>query len=306
MINKLKFLLFTALLLPIYTLAWHGNGHMTAGAIAYYYMKRHNPAALQKVLATLKLHPWYRANQWRSKLTGLTQEQKNVALFMLASTFPDDARDVPGLGGDTLALWHYIDYPFVPAGQNVHGHPPGSPNAKEKITGFMTSLPMQAPSGNRAIELCWLFHLVEDIHQPLHAITLFDLNHRTAIGDRGGNETYISINAGPKLKLHWYWDDLVQGTMATIPDHAQQLLVNSIYSEAGLPEQNDPKPENWMRNESFNLAKTVAYKNGLVNGTKAHPTIVDNTYDGDAKKLAEKRVVLAGIRLGKMLSRLFV
>lgn len=303
--KKIKLLLLT-IIFPFCTFAWHSNGHMTCGAIAYYYVKAHDPVALQKVLATLRLHPWYHYPIWQNKLAGLPAEQQDVVLFMLASTFPDDARDTARYGGPTRALWHYIDYPFVPAGQNVQSAPPASPNAKEKISGFITGLPTEAPSAARAVDLCWLLHCVEDIHQPLHTVSLFDQNHHITLGDKGGNDTYVKVNGGTSQKLHFYWDDLVQGNLSSIPAHAQQLLANPVYKESNLPElAANPSPDDWMLKESFVYAKTVAYQNGAVNGTEAHPSSVDGAYDSAAKKLAEKRVVLAGIRLGRLLSKLF-
>jgi len=40
--------------------------------------------------------------------------------------------------------------------------------------------------GRKAIALAWLFHLVGDIHQPLHTAQLFTVDYPK--GDRGGNE----------------------------------------------------------------------------------------------------------------------
>jgi hypothetical protein len=39
----------------------------------------------------------------------------------------------------------------------------------------------------KAIALAWLFHLVGDIHQPLHTAQLFNADYPQ--GDRDGNET---------------------------------------------------------------------------------------------------------------------
>jgi hypothetical protein len=43
----------------------------------------------------------------------------------------------------------------------------------------------------RAIALAWLFHLVGDIHQPLHTAQLFIVDYPQR--DRGGNEICVRV-----------------------------------------------------------------------------------------------------------------
>jgi hypothetical protein len=43
----------------------------------------------------------------------------------------------------------------------------------------------------KAIALAWLFHLVGDIHQPLHTAQLFTVDYPN--GDRGGNEICVQF-----------------------------------------------------------------------------------------------------------------
>jgi len=43
-----------------------------------------------------------------------------------------------------------------------------------------------APGDKRAIALTWVFHLIGDIHKPLHTVQLFTREYPN--GDRGGNE----------------------------------------------------------------------------------------------------------------------
>ena len=43
----------------------------------------------------------------------------------------------------------------------------------------------------RAIALAWLFHLVGDVHQPLHTAQLFTVDYPQ--GDRGGNEICLRV-----------------------------------------------------------------------------------------------------------------
>jgi hypothetical protein len=292
------------LLAPVFCFSWNGNGHMTAGAVAYYYLKKNNPAVLKQVLASLKLHPWYNT-VWITKINALPAAERDVALFMLASTFPDDARKDSVYGGPEHAKWHYINYPFIPQGQIITPPVIPAPNAEGQLTYFLSSLEGTPNSQQKAVDLCWLFHITEDIHQPLHTVALFDGAHPS--GDKGGNDTYIHL---PKPSrdtcLHTYWDALVPGTFTTIPAKAKKLLNEPKYRESKFPElRTDTTINSWIETEGVALAKTTVYKNGTISGTKTNPTLVTVAYMKDASAVGERRVVLAGIRLAKELIRLY-
>jgi hypothetical protein len=61
---------------------------------------------------------------------------------------------------------------------------------------------------NRGIALSWLFHLIGDIHQPLHAVQLFSREYPH--GDRGGIEmcVRISLNRAP-IEFDPLWGGLI-------------------------------------------------------------------------------------------------
>ena len=52
----------------------------------------------------------------------------------------------------------------------------------------------------KALDLCWIFHLVGDLHQPLHSTALFSEKGFPA-GDRGGNGVKVGSS-----NLHSLWD----------------------------------------------------------------------------------------------------
>ncbi len=301
--KKMKFVM-TLLLCPLFCLAWNGVGHSAGGAIAYYYLKQHNPAVMTKVIEALKSHPWYNDQKhWAAKLDGLSGDEKKVTMFMLASTFPDEARSDKDLGGGEKPKWHFVDYPFVPNGNTTTGNQPESPNAREKITEIIASAKSENDPAQLALDICWIFHLIEDIHQPLHTSCLYTDDHLE--GDRGGNNTYFLLpNNDKPWKLHSYWDGLIKSK--NIPATAQALLAKPIYKESKLTElTTNTTVEDWILKESFPMAKEVAYDNGNVIGTEDSPTEVDASYDAKAKKAGERRIVLAGIRVAWKLSEIF-
>lgn len=301
--KKFKFLLLV-LLMPWYAFGWNSVGHSTAGAVAYYYLLKNNPAVLQKVLATLKLHYWYNTPHWKSVLAQLPANQQDVGLFMLASTYPDDAKGDPGnMDGDSIhRMWHFIDFPYVPAGSTVTGQPPKTPNAQQKIADLTASIPQEQDSPQRALELAWLFHIIEDIHQPLHCAMMF--NGAFPNGDLGGN--FIKIKpVGTAKNLHAYWDDLVAGSLTTYATKAQALLKKPKYQLSKLPELSDTNPNDWMSNESFPDAVSKAYQNDSINWSPTHLTTLTPAYKKAASALGERRVVLSGIRLAQLLVTLY-
>ncbi len=301
--KKLK-LVFVSILIPWYAFAWNGSGHMTAGAIAYYYLKANNPAIIPKVLATIKLHPWFNSKHWRDTLAMLPADQQEVGLFMLASTYPDDAKAIKNFpdGDSTHKMWHYVDFPFVVPGSNVTPLPPKTPNAKIKIDELMVNIPKEKDSPQKAVDLAWFFHLIEDIHQPLHTASLFDLKHPT--GDAGGNADYIKLTVIGTVVLHSYWDGLVSGTVPQYAINAQQLLKKPKYKN--MPELTaNTTPDDWILKESFPDAKKYAYKNGKVDGLKTAPSVVSASYVSTSKALGERRVVLSGIRIAQLLIKFY-
>lgn len=291
--------------LPHISLAWNESGHNTSGAITYYYLKAHNPSKIEMVVNVLKQHPWYNTPKWQNKLAGLSVEQKNIALFMLASTFPDDAREDDVFGGRDRSKWHYVDYPFVPDGSSVNGKQPEQPNAQDVLLRLLVTVRKERNPAQKAIDICWLFHIIQDVHQPLHAASLFDERHRD--GDKGGNFTYIIFNdAQRSVKLHSYWDKLVSGNFSNIPEKAKRLLGMSQYQESRFSElKNNRGVSDWVLKESFVIAKEVAYDKGRIHGTENDPSAVDYGYGKNARSIGERRVVLAGIRLAIELTRLF-
>jgi hypothetical protein len=303
--KKLQGLLLL-LLLPFCSRAWDSCGHYTAGAVAFYYLQQHDPATLQQVVAILQQHPWYSGSQWQGRYEAASGGQQVVHLFMLASVYPDEARSYPELGGGIKGKWHYIDYPYVPAGQNVVAQQPDTPNAEQRLTELLANTAGETDKPQQAIDLCWIFHLTEDLHQPLHTVSLFDKGHPR--GDRGGNDTYILFPSSTSpVKLHRYWDELVKCKgMDGAARKAQQLLAEPKYAEAKLAElKDDPAPHDWITKESYMLAIQKVYDNGTIAGTKVDPSHVAAAYALDAQQAGERRVVLSGLRLAKELEAMF-
>jgi len=141
--------------------AWSNQGHMATGAIAYDLLAQRDPAAIAAVERLIDSHP-DRA-RFDSALAGLEGPARTRRMFELIARWPDDIRGT----GYTHPGWHH-ELRVVAGSRLFRGIRLGQADH-----GFRTALHLlsnpHADPGRRAVALCWLFHIVGDMHQPLHA-----------------------------------------------------------------------------------------------------------------------------------------
>ena len=296
-------------LLPSPAFAWNGAGHMVTGAIAYNELQKNDPQALARVISILKEHPAFDAS-WSSQIERISDSDPdpNQVLFMLAARWSDDIR---GDANFDRPEWHYINYPYKPALQPDSVSIKNPPDAENIINAFQENLSIVRSSSNdseQAVALCWLFHLVGDVHQPLHTTALFTTEYPD--GDRGGTRFYIRArqNAQP-ISLHWFWDDLILGSkrFRTVRNRSTELRLSPSYSRNALSELSETQFDNWAKPESFEIAKEFAYRNGTISGSpdKDSAKVLPVDYASSVKKVAERRAVLAGYRIADLLQQSF-
>lgn len=306
--------LTTALLGVSPVQAWNKAGHMTSAAIAYDELKASSPSTVAKVVAVLKLHPQY-DQRWRADVeaAGLDEDEAHRRLFMLAARWPDDVR---GDHDFDRPDDHFIDQPYKPPGQpaSVQVTQPGAENLVTAYATHVATLRNSSDDGDRAVALCWLFHLTGDVHQPLHAVSLFTTQFATAEGDRGGTRFYIRVTAeSATISLHSLWDGLVLGSerYQSVANRATALRNKAGLGRADLPELSaHPFGPNavmaWAKDESLVVAKTTVYLNGKLKAStsKSNGKLLPTNYLDTAQGAAERRMVLAGYRLSDVLARL--
>ena len=180
----------TVAALPVPALAWNIPGHMLSAAIAYQVLQQESPQTIEKVKAVLEKHPWY-ANQWQARLQDVPVADHGLVLFMQAARWADDIRSNDKQ--QHRALWHYINWPFKPDGQppTVQIREPEPVNILTALAENESVVKNESDPERKAIALAWLFHLVGDIHQPLHTAQLFTVDYPQ--GDRGGNEICVRV-----------------------------------------------------------------------------------------------------------------
>jgi hypothetical protein len=278
--------------------AWNRAGHMVTGAIAYSDLKANHPETLRKALALLHHHPEFHS-RWAEAIKDLPdKENHELYIFMMVARWADDIRDNPTYSRPN---WHYINFPFT-----FDGTPTRQPDSTNIITAFTQSFANASspslPDAERAISLAWIFHLVGDVHQPLHTSGLFSTEFPN--GDKGGNDFRITAEPGGRLiNLHSFWDGVLIGS-----DNFQQVKNQAIrtgyhlsYQRAKLQELKETNFGNWAKDESFRLAKEFAYENGAL---KSGSTLTQE-YRDKAKAAGERRIALAAYRLADLLVKLF-
>jgi hypothetical protein len=166
----------------------------------------------------------------------------------------------------------------------------------------------------RAIALAWLFHLVGDIHQPLHTAQLFTVEYPQ--GDKGGNEICVRVTqAGQPLNLHRFWDGVITSSSnpTRLQNEATSLRNRQEFQRSQLTELASTHFESWAR-ESYEIATKITYRKGGQIGTPkggamdcamvAGAPVLPAGYVVSASRIADRRMILAGYRLVDLLTRL--
>lgn len=242
-------------------LAWNNKGHMVVARLAYLKLSPEERAA---AYAILKKHPHYDEFLAAGRPHNVAEEEW---VFWRAATWPDWVRS----HHTELSHrnWHYIDYPFVPPGSSVNpdDHPPENENAVSALPDCIESAKSGSPE-DKAINLCWVLHLVGDLQQPLHCASLF--SEEFPEGDRGGNAARFRIGQRV-IKLHSFWDGLLGSSESvnSIRGGAQDSLdvAGQHLPQVNHDLQTNTTIESWAK-EGFENAKAFAYLNGPDSGQR--------------------------------------
>ena len=153
--------------------------------------------------------------------------------FLRAGYWPDWVRNKhPGVEPKPTAFNrprdHYIDFPFIkPADKELFDEAKLQPDvSKDNIVAALQRhakvLSSDAKDEDRAVSLCWLLHLIGDVHQPLHGTALYSRDYKN--GDQGGNLIALAID-NKAWRLHWYWDSILDEDVPAVEATAEQAKV---------------------------------------------------------------------------------
>ncbi len=282
--------------------AWNKPGHMVTGAIAYDILKHDHPEVIPRVLDLLKSHPQY-ADVLVKRIEAVPAENRDRYAFMIMARWADDVRDQRQYHHGS---WHYINLSVVaPADEQALQPPtPDDDNIVAAIALNTDTIRSDSSPADKAIALCWIAHLVGDIHQPLHAAQFFN-RKQWPRGDKGGNNFYVRVHANRAIvNLHSLWDGLILGGQSyqAVSNMAVELRNRPEFARDELKELPITEPATWAE-ESRTLAAEVAYQKGnLIGGNdRNNGPLLPAGYTDAAKAAAERRIVVAGYRLAAML-----
>jgi hypothetical protein len=297
------FLALVALIAPIAAQAWDAAGHMLVDQIAWEQM---TPAVRARAAELVKtLDPHFNEGQSYN--------------FVTAGCWMDDMR---GLGKDyPWSKLHYVTIPWT-----ATGWPAEIPPAPNVVTGIDASIhtlrdPQSTPA-QRTEALGMLVHFLGDIHQPLHTT---DRN-----SDRGGNGVLISgvpfsdLMSKQGRNLHTFWDKsfrfdgqgpaIVEVWVAPhdaerphapgtgiIAEQAKKIVAR--FPREALPEFAMAKDAAAWARESHVVGCLHAYPAGEASDP-AEIRVLTPAFAKAAQEIANRRLALAGYRLGALLNEL--
>jgi hypothetical protein len=276
-------LIITLLLTQIAAFAWGDTGHMVVASIAYSQLK---PAAKARV----------------DRLIRLIRFQGKTYNYVTVATMLDDFRDDETK--DNFKPWHFTNDPFFDGIAPFEIDSPGV-NIEERINFIVNSLKSGGAGSDlkNAMLVAYLFHLVGDIHQPLHTTRRY--SEATPKGDQGGN---LFLIQGPRRNLHSYWDaagglfgfEDVQRPLTTA---GRRSITNYAFEARkayppSSPEWKDMDVSHWVK-EGHDLAISAVY-----DGIEQH-TRPSEEYQERAQEVCRKRLAMAGYRLAQLLNEIY-
>ncbi len=280
--------------------AWNPLGHKVVCEIAWQQLQAETR---KKIADTIRRHPRF-AEDFAPEMPA---EETDRWIFWQAGIWPDIARGIPEEVRDQYnhPTWHYVDHPIFlgperPVDFNLATTPSGSDenwNVYQATQHSLDIIHSDAPPREKAVAYCWLFHLVGDMHQPLHAVAL--VCDRFPTGDKGGS---ILMVADEKETLHAIWDCL-------LGDEHKRNDVLRVYhwlkADPSLWNANTTGTvEDWIA-ESRELARTSTYSPEILEALQRPgeipPVRLSENYLNEAGSIARTRIVAAGLRLAVLL-----
>jgi hypothetical protein len=269
---------FFAVSSPKSTWAWGSVGHQ---AIAYIAEDRLSPATKAKV----------------QELLG-----SNVTLSDVANW----ADVVRSIGRPETAHWHFID---IAHRENVtRADIPKFCVNQDCVVGQLDAeiLVLKDPKGSayqKREALKFLVHFIGDVHQPLHCAD----DH-----DRGGNDKFVRVvrqggrgRGGTRIKLHAYWDHLLQLKAKEDP-RALATELEKKFTAVQATTWSKGAPADWAW-ESYQIARTNIYSAFLPGPSEPEGVPLPADYNTPKmRQVVDVQLERAGVRLAFVLNTIFV
>ena len=317
----LLIILITSPLLPGTTFAWDSVGHRLSAAVVVSFLSDEKREALTEIL---RAHPRFEEdflNQIPDFVDQNNEMQLQTWVLGQAAYWPDIARGIPSPDRARFnhPTWHYTDgawirgaaqtqgnsYVGVSPFDTIQGEAASSIRAERQVHNVVTAIDYNArlltdstqDLADRAVALCWILHLMGDIHQPLHTGSLFSQTV-LEVGDAGGNR----ISTNPHRNLHAAWDGALRddGINASLP-----LVLESVAGFTNSELQNSESDWTLWMAESREILLSIVYTEEMKNairaadsdGTDLKDQSLSAEYIAGMKNVSRQRLGLAGLRM---------
>ncbi len=300
--------------------AWDESGHRLTAEIAYTYLTNEIKQDLFEILAQ---HPRYQQDfidAMPREIRRGTTRQREVWLFGRAAFWPDLARRLSRDEQEKYnrPIWHYIDGSLLRGNATIQGNTyididplpdkqdtPVTNNSSDDVTNILQSLDYNAAvltntssrDEDKAIAMCWILHLIADIHQPLHTGSLFSaLTFPT--GDGGGN----GVQANGRT-LHLVWDRALTGL--DYDETLQRVLIEIDQSSSDQLALELSDWTSWMQESRVILKSNAVYNRqireaiSVAEQERSNLVVVQlgEPYLAEMKRISLNRLADAGKRL---------
>jgi hypothetical protein len=251
----LRFALVFVLLLNItsYSYGWGKTGHHIVVDVAKNYVSKSVQDSITKYLGDMT---WESASTWMDELRGDSKY-------------------------DFMKKWHYVN---IEKGGKYDTTIENGNNVVKQLEIAIKNLKNRSKLSKEEINLNIkvLFHLMGDLHQPLHV----------GYGnDRGGNDTKFTFN-GKIFNLHRIWDtDIIESKKNTTEDVLSML---SKTPKRKLKKIGKGDMVQWFNESRESLDLAYSYTDPITDEyiSKCYPVV-------------EKLLLEGGVRLGKELNDIF-
>jgi hypothetical protein len=240
---------------PLTTHAWSAKGHQLVAEVAFHFLDDSTREKVKGYLGKLSIEE--------------------------AATWMDDMRSNDFY--NYMKPWHYI---------NIEKGASYTPQANDRniliiLNSAIVELEHKETLKNKTIreDLYILFHLVGDLHQPLHV----------GYGaDRGGNDTYVGfMSKSNSINLHSIWDDVIINTRNISLKDCLARYDN--LSREQVDEIQQLQPLQWLNESRALLDDVYDY----------HDNLVSKEYVDKNTIVIEDQILKAGLRLAAVLKAVF-
>jgi nuclease S1 len=253
---------------------WGAQGHRVVGQIAEKRLERTSPETLQRA------RDFLRANN----------NNRDCAPCDDPRTFAQVASEADDFRQDELALitrdWHFVNIDIAHETYDQARDCPNGDCVVRRIDRMVEILRDPARNNcDRETALIYLIHFMGDMHQPFHT----GFGHVEGEPDRGGNSVKLTFD-GRDTNLHSLWDSGIIEKQGRSDSQWVNKLMTETLGDRDPAALAAGTPVTWL-NESHRKVREVH--------TSKKP--FDEQYVKDAVPIIEERLLLAGLRLARLI-----